>query len=154
MQANHGFREPVFFVTPLDGLSPVVIDVVIVKGDGTAIGMYSRETLDQLALKHPSVVMGEMDDVIALKEAIHKTAPVEIAEEDFLFALEELPPDGWQTADQWESFKASEHLSGRITAIYARCGARHFCFNDLCTLTHIAIKAKVEQMFPETRLCR
>ena len=81
------FREPVFYVPG----TTTIIDNAVDRG-GVLVGHYSGETLEQIRLRYPGAALGEWDDVYAETEASCKTEPIEIKEDEFLKALNVLPP--------------------------------------------------------------
>jgi hypothetical protein len=110
---------------------------------GVYVGAFSGETQTQLNARYPGIQIGELETVVAQKEAMLTTEPMEISEDVYVKMLEVLPPDDWQRDSSGSSFKMCEHLSGRITAVYAFVNGRHFTFNDVATLGHAAIMQKV-----------
>lgn len=138
------YNHPVFFVPASGTLLPSLIDEAVLNSDGHYIGRYSRETLEAIAARYgKAVAIGEWEDFVASKEAMMKSPPAEITEDDFNAALEVLPPDDYCEDSRGTSFKCCERLSGRITSIYACANGRHFSFNDVDSLTHRAIMDKV-----------
>ncbi len=136
------FREPVFYVP---GTSTIIDNAV--DRAGVLVGHYSGETLEQIRLRHPGAALGEWEDVYAETEASCKTEPVEIREEEFLKALNVLPPVRWTQRTDSESFKISERLYGSITAIYARLAHRYYTFSDNITLPHDDVISRIRQSF-------
>lgn len=134
------FREPVFYVP---GESSI-IDAAINR-DGTLVGHYSGETLDEIRLRYPGAEIGEWDVVYAAAEESCKTEPVEITEARFLEMLNVLPPVRWVREGGAESFKMSERYYGSITGIYARIGKRYFNFSDVITLPHDEIIKRIRE---------
>lgn len=123
----------------------MVIDLAIEQEDGTLIGMYSHETVDQLGQRYPGIFIDTLENSVKRQEDAHKTAPVEITEAQFYEALECLPPINWIHKGDSETFKMSEFVSGRITGIYARIGKRHFRFNDVNSMKHVEIIEKITE---------
>lgn len=118
-----------------------VIDLIMPNG----LTQYAAETEEQIRLRYPDARRMTFDDAILSKENALIDAPMEITEDQFIEALEVLPPNQWRTVGNEESFKMSEHLSGGITRIYARIGERFFSFNDRFTLPHKQIIAKCQE---------
>lgn len=137
------FKDPIFYTPATLGRVPSTIDMAVLV-NGEYVGRFSGETLVQLAKRYPGAAIGELDDVVAEKEAMQTSQPVEIKENQFSDMLECLPPVGWQDTGDCSSFKMCEHLSGRITGVYAKVGSRYFNFNDLYTITHAQIMTKVK----------
>lgn len=134
------FQEPVFYVP---GTTTIIDNAV--ERDGVLVGHYSGETLEQLRLRHPGAALGEWEVVYAEAEASRKTEPVEINEDEFLRALNVLPPVRWTRRSDSESFKISERLYGSITAIYARMGDRYYSFSDYIALPHDEVISRIRQ---------
>ena len=132
----------VFYTPASDGRYPVIIDIAHQTEAGW-IGQYSHETQEQIALRHPTVTLGDAEVVADEREAMMIGDPVEITEEQFWDALECLPPEGWINRQHEESFKMCEYYSGNITSIYARVDGRYWTFKDVGTKSHADIIAKV-----------
>lgn len=109
----------------------------MVKPDSSPeMGLYSKETIEQLATKYPGVEIMDFDEFAAFKERALSSQPKEITEERYMEMLCVLPPEDHVVGIGDESFKCCERLSGRITSIYCRLGSRFFTFDDVYTLTH------------------
>ena len=137
------FKDPVFYTPAINNCVPQIVDMARINPSGVYVGTYSGETQIQLNARYSSVEIGELETVVAQKEAMQISEPIEISEEVYVEMLEVLPPDDWQRDSSGSSFKMCEHLSGRITAVYAFVNGRHFTFNDVATLGHAAIMQKV-----------
>lgn len=131
-------KTPCFYVPG----SHTIIDTAVLR-EGLYVSAINGETLAQIRLRYPEAEVGEWDDVYRAAENSCKTEPQEITREQFIYALEVLPPVGWRTAKGVESFKMSERFYGNVTAIYARVEKRYFTFNDLITLPADAIADRV-----------
>lgn len=140
-------NRPVFYVPGRPG----IVDEAHRRDDGVLVGLYSHDTLEQLRVRYPGAEVGELDDVRRKSEALIRTPPSEITEEQFTYALEVLPPEDWQHGKNCNSFKMSECFSGRMTHIYAQIGDRYFEMLDLCTMKHEEIIAAVRAAFPEVK---
>lgn len=143
-QALAQLREPVFFVPGTAGRTTSMIDMAKAGPDGAPVGVHSNRTAADLERDYPGLLLGEYDEVTATMENERKTDPVEIDAEDYRFALEVLPPEGYSGSAAGESFKMIERISGRITTVYARLGKRFFKFKDLHTIKHDEIVAKIQ----------
>src|SRR6266481_4520284 len=97
------FKEPVFYVPG----TTTIIDKAVDRA-GVLVGDYSGETLEQIRLRHPGATLGEWDDVYAETEASCKTEPAEITEDEFVKALNALPPVKSTKRSGTESFNISE----------------------------------------------
>ncbi len=134
------FREPVFYVPG----TTTIIDNAIDRS-GVLVGHYSGETLEKIRLRHPDAALGEWDDVYAEIEASCKTEPIAISADEFLKALNVLPPVRWTQRSDSESFKILERLYGSITAIYARIEDRYYTFSDNIALPHDEVVSHIRQ---------
>lgn len=137
------FKHPVFYVPAEKERVPLIVDETMLRADGVLVGRYSCQTIDQVRVRHPGVQIGELDTIVAETEAMMITTPVEIDEEAFDYALEVLPPRDYATFGACTSFKMCEHLTGRITAVYAQVDGSYYAFNDVYTITHAQIVEKV-----------
>jgi hypothetical protein len=72
-----------------------------------------------------------------LYEAQFITAVREITAEDYDDALNVLPPVDWTRHSGGESFKISERIAGRITAIYVALNGHHYRFDDDIRTSHV-----------------
>lgn len=132
------------FFTPVP--VPSIIDIVTLRG-GTEVGMWSNQTLEQIRLKEPQAAIADEATVIAAQEAASTTDAVEITEDDYHDALDALPPSDYVLVGRTSSFKMSEHLRGRITAVYCHINGRYFSFDDVASIRHEAILLKVRKTF-------
>jgi len=137
------FKEPVFFIPAKNGIVPQTIDLAIANCEKIYVGMHSGETQEQINARYPGVQLGELESVIATKEAMMKSGPIEITRAQYVASRDVLPPEDWQRDASGSSFKMCEHLSGRITSIYAVVDDRCFTFKDVYSLTHQEIMAMV-----------
>lgn len=125
---------------------PTMIDVARTNDKGEAVTYFDGETLAQLRKRYPTAQLALIEQFIALKEAILRSAPEPTTQEAFIDALEVLPPLDWHRNRLGESFKMVERYSGRMTTIYARLGTSYWCFMDADTLTHDEIMARVQEV--------
>lgn len=138
------FKDPVLFNPSKDGSCPEIQDRAKLNANGVWVGMYGGKTLEEMKVEHPLIEVGEYVDVLAIDEAMRKTEPVEISEDRYIEMRDVLPSEDWRRDQAGSSFKMSEYLSGRITSIYVAMGNRYFSFNDVFTLHHGEIMAKVK----------
>lgn len=75
-------------------------------------------------------------DALERSEAPFITGVEEISEDRFHEMLNILPPMGWKTDSDGESFKMCEFTAGRVTAIFIRIGARYATFSDRASTPH------------------
>ena len=107
------------------------------------------ETLEQVTVRYPDTVVGQLGPVWEQHENSLKSAPVEIDEARFTEMLDVLPPHGWHRQQSSESFKLSERTSGSITAIFCRIKDRYFEMQNHIYLTHEDILRLVLCSFPD-----
>lgn len=112
-----------------------IIDTLDERGYGTFSGMI----LEQMERKYPGVKICDLDTIAKRIEDSNLTKPIEITEEQFIEALECLPPEDWQQIGGEESFKCMERTSGRVTAIYARLGIKYYTFQGIYNMKHADI---------------
>ncbi len=105
-----------------------IIDFVNPNTQRSAI---NAETLEQVQERYPGAVVMEIAAATAAREAGLLTEPAACTRERFVEALEILPPANWGTFAGVEVFQCCEHLSGRVTATYARIGADYWAWNDI-----------------------
>ena len=123
---------------------PTAIDYALELVDGHFVTNWTRETLEQLAQRHPGVVIDEEDRFIEQQERALSTAAEEITEAEYHAAMSgPWPPLVWQLGDGVESFKGQEAGSGNVTLIYARKGSRFWRFRGVATLSHPLIAQKI-----------
>lgn len=110
-----------------------------------ARGESSAEAIKRLTPEYGTALTAmPVNQAQDLYEARFKTPVEEITEADFLYALNVLPPVGWTHARGAESFKISEKLAGRVTAILVEMQGRHFRFHDDIRLSHDACCERVQ----------
>lgn len=129
-----------------------IIDVAVEREDGVLVGQISKETIEELWVRYPGVVVDTMDAAIARRNVAMTHSPTEITEEQFFSALHCLPPMGWVQKGNAESFKMSEFTSGAITGIYARVDDRYFTMSDVYTMKHEDIVSACAAVFPELQI--
>lgn len=104
---------------------------------------YEGRTLEELRGEYPDVSIEEFEAAYRAVESCF-IEPVRPASADqFVDALEALPPLNWVRAEDSESFKSMEMTYGNVTRIWVRVGDRYFSLSDLRTLTHAQILEKV-----------
>lgn len=135
----------VFYTPAANGCYPTIIDEAI-EINGTPTGRYSGETLEQIGKRYPGAQVGDAMDIAAQREAMMISEPEQITEEQFMDALEVLPPEGWIRHQHTESFKMCEYYSGRVTSIYARFADTYWTFKDIGSKTHVEIMDKVSKV--------
>lgn len=116
-----------------------VIDFV--RHDG--LTQIDGSTFDDLRGEYPDVSIEEFEIAYRAIEACFISPVRPVSYEQFIEALEELPPLNWVRAEDSESFKAMEMTYGNVTRIWVRVGDHYFSLSDRRTLTHAQILQKV-----------
>lgn len=125
------------------GQMPRVIDGVMIDDAGVQRGLYSGETLDELAQRYPEPKVTTIDHYMAVHNAALRTDPRETTEEAYFEALDCLPPLDWTRAKGVESFKMEERFSANMTTIYAKHAGRYWSFMDCDDLSADEIADKI-----------
>ncbi len=133
----------VFWHTPENAVVPQCIDAVVVDDKGILRGGYSGETLEELSLRYRDPKICSMTEYSKMHENALRSDPVSCTEDEFIQALECLPPTGWKITGNVESFKMSERFSGSMTRIYVRSGSKYWSFMDRIDLSHDEIIMRV-----------
>jgi hypothetical protein len=128
-----------------------VIDFAIKRADGVTVTQIQGQTLEQVQARHPGAQLMSYQEAEQQIEAGCKTAPRRIDREDFDYALNVLPPVRWDQNGKYETFLMSERTNGRVTGIYARVKDSYWKFEDVCTLSHVEIIAKVREAMKTER---
>ncbi|WP_448510079.1 hypothetical protein [Immundisolibacter sp.] len=134
----------VFWHLPTNARVPSVIDAVMIDDQGAQRGLYSGETLDELASRYHEPKVADIADFMTMQESALRTQPEPSTEEHYTVALECLPPHDWRRVRGVEPFKMVERLSGRMTRIYAKKGDSYWTFVDRDDLSAEAIATKIE----------
>lgn len=134
----------VFWHIPTNARVPSVIDGVVIDNEGAQRGLYSGETLEQLADRYHEPKVADIADFMTMQENALRTQPEPSTEEYYVSALECLPPHDWRRVRGVESFKMVERLCGRMTRIYAKKGDSYWTFTDRDDLSAEDIAAKIE----------
>lgn len=133
----------IFWHMPTNANVPFVMAAVVVDDSGIYRGLYSGETLEQLAGRYIDPKMCRIDEFAAMRENAIRTGPTPCSEKHFTAALKCLPPLDWQRVNGVESFKMTERLVGNMTNIYARKGGDYWSFVDRDDLSAAAIADKI-----------
>lgn len=105
----------------------------IIDGKGT----YSGETLEEVRLRYPDVVVMSFDEAYKRYEnSFAEQPPEEITEKEFWYFLEVLPPCSWTRQHDSESFYMSEFTCGDVTLHLVRIGTRYFKAQDHVMKNH------------------
>lgn len=84
----------------------------------------------------PALTLLSPTEALERSEAPFISGVEEISEDRFDEMLNILPPAGWKTDSDGESFKMCEFTCGRITAIFVRIGQRYATFSDRMSTPH------------------
>lgn len=123
-----------------------IVDV-LTKGEGGAItGRFSGQPVDTLLASKAGAVVARLDDVAAQIEAAAITEPEPITAEEWMDALEALPPIRWRTVQGVELFQFMERYSGRVTSTYARIGRSHYRWRDRDNEAHEQLARKAAEV--------
>ena len=125
-----------------------IIDLAVPREDGVLVGQISRESIEQISERYPGAYLDTLSGAIERRNKAMTSAPKKITREQFIAALECLPPMGWTSRGYTESFKMSEFTCGNITSIYARIDERYYHMSDVFTLKHEEIIAMVDEAAP------
>jgi hypothetical protein len=100
-------------------------------------GKDGAERIAALAPEYgPDLTLLSSIEALERSEAPFICGVEEISEDRFHEMLNILPPAGWRSDSDGESFKICEYTCGRITAIFVRIGGRYATFSDRGSTTH------------------
>lgn len=118
----------------------VIIDYAGANGRTQIFG----QTLEEVRERYPDVQVMEANDAVdAIEDGLIDDEVTEITEQQFIEALEAMPPMKWKRYSDAESFMMVERLYGSVTSIYVRVGDRYYTFHDRCSVSHDDIVRKV-----------
>lgn len=115
--------------------APIAVDTMEQDGRSTI----NRETLEQIGTRYPNLKVMDFEEFDSLRYQALKSPPEAITGQDFINALEVLPPLNWHREASSESFKMAELYSGDLTGIYCRIGEKFFYLVDRFSLPHAEI---------------
>lgn len=98
------------------------------------------------------LVLLSAEEALERSEAPFITGPEEISAERFHEMLNILPPMGWKTDSDGESFKMCEYTAGRVTAIFVRIGERYATFIDRASTPHGECCRRAHALFSARRV--
>lgn len=101
------------------------------------------KTLDDLRAEYPDVSIEEFEVAYKAIESCFIKPVHPVSAEQFIEALEVMPPLNWVRAEDSESFKSMEMTYGNVTRIWVRVGDHYFSLSDRRTLTHAQILERV-----------
>jgi len=117
----------------------------------TGICPWTGQTKEDLLVEDPELEFLEWEEFSKRIDRNTVTEPQEITQEQFLEALNCLPPLNWYLTASFECFHMSEFLVSHYTATYTRAKGRFFMWTDTVHLTPQQIKEKLFNKFPELR---
>jgi hypothetical protein len=142
-----------FYIPGAETIEDFAIEV-----DGKTVGQYSRESLAELQLKHPSIQLMNSQEAFELAYKASLDAyvhpPVEITEQHYWEMFEILPPIKHRIVNGAESFMISEALTYNVRSIFCQIGDRYFKMCDVDTLTREQIMEKCKKLIENPELSR
>lgn len=137
----------VFYATATAQSTMYAIDYVAENADGQLVSVMDGKTQAELSQEHGrEVLIADLDAYALIQENLYKTEPRKITEDEFIQALEVLPPLQWCRHQGVESFRWTEFYSGNITSIFVRqSSGTCWTFRDNAFITTDAILAKVAE---------
>ena len=137
----------VFYAAATAESSMYAIDYVTENADGQFVSKTHGKTQAELSQEHGrEVLIADLEAYALIEENLYKTAPRQITEDEFIQALEVLPPLQWCRHQGVESFRWTEFYSGNITSIFVRqSSGTCWTFRDNAFITTDAILAKVAE---------
>lgn len=140
-----GAHEPAHIAAPC---APRVVYVasrnsIIDYINPAGITFYGRKTLADCVAEDSDAVIMDADAAYELYQSKFKSPVSETTEERFDYALNVLPPGRWTGPASRQSFYVTERIAGNIVSWYAQCDGKFYTFNDVATLDHAAVMARV-----------
>lgn len=112
--------------------------------DGSYVGDFSGQTLEELRESHPNVQVMASAEVEDQMRVAARTTPVEIDQHEFDAALGVMPPVHSRRHGDVHTFQFSERYTADITWTFAQVGERCFKFRDQLGLATDAIVKRIE----------
>lgn len=111
----------------------------------TGLGRWSGMSQKELEAKYGAIRVRPLDQAAKEMDDANVTEPIPVTEQQFMDALECLPPLAWNSDKEadTESFQMSEYFSGSITGMYVRIGSTYWCFRDYAHSQHQTLVEKV-----------
>jgi len=124
----------------------VNIDRAATREDGTTVGAWSGETLEEIGARYDNVRVVTIEEFCKLDAEQWRRPVREITRDEFYEMLEVLPPEDWHRDENGsQSFKLAEYTSGSITNIYATRAGRFYMLADDFTTPHAEIMRRVRE---------
>lgn len=142
----------VFYVKATADKPITAIDFVRETDDGQLVSHIRGLTQAELTQERgQEVLMTDLASYTDIAEESFTTQPKQITEQEFIDALNILPPMRWGRHLGLESFRCSEFYSGNITSIYARqSNGTCWTFRDNAYMTPQAILDKIMEAAAKT----
>lgn len=102
--------------------------------NGVLRGYYCHQTLDEMKVRYPEIVIMDTMEAVKLHESKFITPVTEIDHDRFSEMLDVLPPSRWRNFPGGEHFHICERISGSIVSWCVRIGNRYFTFQDVSNL--------------------
>ena len=126
-------------------------NAVTVIGKETLICPWTGQTKEDLLAEDPDLQFLEWEEFSEKVDQNSVTEPQEITQEQFIEALNCLPPLNWYFTASFECFHMSEFLVSHYTATYVRYNKRYFMWTDTAHATPTQLKEQLFKAFPEVR---
>jgi hypothetical protein len=97
---------------------PGIIDIAAER-DGKTVGLYSGETIEQMAARYPGVRLGKLREIETASRAMFRSPPAEITKEHFHKMLEVLPPVAWTNRGHAETFNSPSAPTARSPPFFS-----------------------------------
>ena len=121
MEKTDTSKIRLFYVPATADKPPTAIDFIRETEDGQLVSEIRVSTQAELSQEHgQEVKIIDLASFTVMRETAITTPPEQIAESEFIEALNILPPMRWGFFEGLESFRCSEFYSGNVTTIYAR----------------------------------
>ena len=117
----------------------------------TLICPWTGQTKEDLLAEEPDLQFLEWEEFSEKVDRNTVTEPQEITQEQFLEALNCLPPLNWYLTASFECFHMSEFLVSHYTTTYARSKGKFFMWTDTVHATPPQIKEKLFKAFSEVK---
>jgi hypothetical protein len=126
-------------------------NAVTVLDKETLICPWTGQSKEDIMAEEPDLEFLEYEEFSKRVDRNTVTEPQEITQEQFIEALNCLPPLNWYCTPTFECFHMSEFMVSHYTATYAHTAHRFFMWTDTALATVDQIKEKLFNKFPELR---
>ena len=129
------------------------LQTIVYSDNGIDRCQYSGQTVPEYLKEHPNTVCISFDEALKKiheeEEKIFITAWKEITEEEWMDALECLPPEKWETVSGVELFRMSEYTTGNITAHYARLNNKYYYSGRRTSNSYEKLAEEIKKLAPQ-----